>query len=234
MQKLFRVVVWMGLALCLSQSLFAQADPNPDRFSEEIDSFVRWDEKNAFPAHPVLFVGSSSIRFWHSAAAFPDLPVVNRGFGGSHISDVNHFLDRVVLRFAPSVIVFYAGDNDIAAGKTPERVLADYRTFVERVQTVYPGTPIIFIPIKPSLDRWQFWSVMKRTNALVEAYSKEDPRLYYADTATPMLGVDGRPRPSLFAGDGLHLSSDGYRLWEDVVRRYIERARQAAHGAGKP
>ena len=88
-------------------------DPDPERFTEEIDAFARWDAKNAPPDDPIVFVGSSSIRFWNTAERFPLLPIVNRGFGGAHISDVNHFLEQTVLRYAPSIIVFYAGDNDI-------------------------------------------------------------------------------------------------------------------------
>ena len=99
------------------------ADPDPNRFAAEIKAFAEWDSRNAVPADPVLFVGSSSIRLWRTHESFPDLPVVNRGFGGSQVSDLLHFADRVVFPYKPSVIVFYAGDNDLAAGKSAQRGL---------------------------------------------------------------------------------------------------------------
>lgn len=202
---------------------WAQDDPDPARFAEEIDAFNQWDRKNAAPTSPIVFVGSSSIRFWPTAERFPGLPVVNRGFGGSHISDVNHYLEQVVLQYAPRAIVFYAGDNDIAGEKHPEQVLEDYRTFVERVHTRYPGIPIFFIPIKPSLSRWTLWPRMQEANDAIRAYSDDHEALFYVDTATPMLGEDGTPRPALFVEDGLHLSEAGYDEWTAILKPYLER-----------
>ena len=199
-------------------------DPDPGRFAAEIEAFERWDSKNAIPAEPVLFVGSSSIRMWPTAERFPDLPVVNRGFGGSHISDVNALLNQVVLRYAPRAVVFYAGDNDIASGKSPARVRDDYVAFVEAVHARFPEADIIYLPIKPSLARWDRWPEMKEANALVRTYSDSDPDLHYADLATPMLGEDGRPRPGLFIEDGLHLSPEGYTVWTTHLRPVLDQA----------
>lgn len=204
--------------------VYAQADPDPARFAAEIEAFEQWDRKNAVPEEAVLFVGSSSIRMWPTAERFPGMPVVNRGFGGSHISDVNHYFDRIVLKYTPAAIVFYAGDNDIAGEKTPERVVADFEAFVARVHQAQPDTPVIFIPIKPSLSRWSLWEAMSRANERVEAFAQEHGGVYYADLATPMLGTDGRPRPSLFIEDGLHLSAEGYTVWTRALRPVLEEA----------
>ncbi|MEZ4698790.1 MAG: SGNH/GDSL hydrolase family protein [Rhodothermales bacterium] len=200
------------------QPLRAQDDPDPGRFAEEIADFEAWDMKNVTPERPILFVGSSSIRIWLTGTYFPDLPVINRGFGGSHISDVNFYLERIVLKYAPRAIVFYAGDNDIAGGKSPERVLDDYKVFVSRVHALLPKTKIFFIPIKPSLLRWDMWPQMMKANAMVATYSEASPYLYYIDIATPMLGTDGTPRPEFFREDGLHLNREGYDLWTQIVR----------------
>jgi lysophospholipase L1-like esterase len=203
-------------------------DPDPARWEQTVRRFEAWDSKNAVPRDPVLFVGSSSIRTWSTRLDFPDLPVVNRGFGGSHISDVNHFAHRIVLPYRPRLIVFYAGDNDIAAGKTPQRVLDDFRTFVGIVHASLPKAKVIYIPIKPSLSRWSHWPKMKEANKLVLDLTRKDGCLDYADTATPMLGHDGKPRRELFIQDGLHLSRQGYDLWNRVLRPVIDRARASS------
>lgn len=187
-----------------------------------IREFEAWDRKNAWPRDPVLFVGSSSIVRWATREHFPDWPVINRGFGGSQIADVNRYLDRVVLRYEPRVIVFYSGDNDIAAGKSPERVSRDYQAFVSRVRKELPHTRIVFVAIKPSTARWRLWPEMKEANGLIEAFSKKDPRLAFVDVASPMLDEAGKPRAELLAGDGLHMSEEGYRLWTRLVRAEIE------------
>lgn len=196
-------------------------DPDPARFDREIEAFNRWDAKNTPAADPVVFVGSSSIRFWNTAERFPDLPILNRGFGGAHISDVNHFLEETVTRYSPSIVVFYAGDNDMGAGKSEEVVVADYGEFIEGVWASSPETQIVFIPIKPSLARWQLWPDMESANRLVRQFSSKDSRLHYVDLATPMLGNDGRPRPELFISDGLHMTAQGYDVWTGPLMEYL-------------
>lgn len=202
------------------------ADPDPARFNAEVEAFAEWDQKNSTPPDAVLFAGSSSIRFWPTAERFPQLPVINRGFGGSHISDVNHFIDQTVLKYQPATIVFYAGDNDIAGGKTADRVLADYRIFVERVMASRPDTDILFVAIKPSLARWNRWPAMKDANEKIRAYSASRPHLHFADIAPPMLGADGKPKPALFRDDGLHLTPAGYDIWTDVVSQALAAVRK--------
>jgi lysophospholipase L1-like esterase len=199
------------------------ADPDPNRFAPEIKAFAEWDSKNTVPAEPVLFVGSSSIRMWRTHESFPGLPVVNRGFGGSHISDVLHFTDRAVLPYRPQVIVFYAGDNDIAGGKSAQRVFEDYRKFVGLVRAGRPAVQIIFLAIKPSGSRWSLWPEVKKANELVRDFCQSDARLVYADLNASLLGADGTPDSSLFLKDQLHLNPKGYALWTKALAPILQK-----------
>ena len=178
---------------------------NPGRFTAEIAAFEAWDRKNSPPKNAVLFVGSSSIRLWQTAEAFPELVVINRGFGGSEVSDVNYYAERIVVKYAPRTIVFYAGDNDIAAGKKPERIAAGFAKFAAEMHEQLPETRIIYLPIKPSIARWKLWPKAQEANAL----------------ATPMLGSDGQPRPEIFLDDGLHMNEVGYQIWNETLARQL-------------
>ncbi len=216
------------LALILSAPAVLSAggdrpDPDPNRFAGEIKAFAEWDSKNAVPAEPVLFVGSSSIRMWRTHESFPELPVVNRGFGGSHISDILHYLDRVVLPYNPKVLVFYAGDNDIAGGKSPQRVVEDYRRFVRLVHAKLPAVRIVYVAIKPCHNRWSLWPEMDKANGLVRDFCGQDERLFFADLATPLLGDDGTPRRELFLPDQLHLNPQGYAVWTRTLAPILSR-----------
>jgi lysophospholipase L1-like esterase len=202
-------------------------DPDPARFEQDIRAFEAWDRQNSFPNSAVLFVGSSSIRMWPTAESFPDATVINRGFGGSHTSDVNYFAERIVVKYKPKLIVFYAGDNDIESGKPPEQVFDDFQSFSKTIHERLPGARIVYLPIKPSLARWPKWPRMQQVNAQVEKLMHTDRRLVYVDTATPMLGTDGRPRPELFLDDGLHLNDNGYRLWTKALSPIVNEAHAA-------
>lgn len=190
--------------------------------SAEIAQFEAADRASPPPQGAVLFVGSSSVRLWPNLAAdFPAVAVVQRGFGGSELDDVVHHAPRIVLPYRPRLIVLYAGDNDLASGKTPETVLQDYKAFVGVVRRELPETRIVFVSIKPSEARWALVDKMRAANALVRDYTTTDSQLYYVDTFTPMLGSDGLPRAELFLEDRLHMNAAGYALWRRLIEPIV-------------
>lgn len=218
------------LLLILCVSCFAASaqhdtvdDPDPLRFEEQIEQFKTWDKRNSFPSDAILFVGSSSIRLWETAAAFPDLPVINRGFGGSHTSDVQHYYEAVIGKYDPALIVFYEGDNDIASDKPVEQVFDDYQQLVERIINDQPDVDFLYIPIKPSSSRWDYWPEMSELNQLIKDYNSNYEQLHYVDLATPILNTDGKPDDSLFLDDLLHLNKHGYETWNEVIRPTLQK-----------
>ena len=220
------VLVTIFIFLC---NLLSQIDPDPSRFYSSnngdeifIENFFHWDQKNTYVKNGILFVGSSSIRKWPTSNYFNDLPIINRGFGGSHISDVNYYFNSIALTYKPRAIVLYAGDNDVAGNKTPEQVLEDYIEFVNLVRKHLPQTKVIYLPIKPSPSRWSMWDDMKQTNRLIKLYNDSDNMQYYSDTATPMLDSQGKPIGDLFVSDSLHLSKKGYDLWSKTLKPILD------------
>jgi uncharacterized sulfatase len=192
------------------------------RWEKEILAIEQRDRDKPPPPDGIVFAGSSSIRLWNVAKSFPDWPVTNHGFGGSQIADCTHFADRLIVKHQPRVVVFYAGDNDIAAGRTAEQVRNDFKAFAQTVHRELPKTKIVFLAVKPSPARWGRFDVQKKANALVEAFCKEDERLVFVDVVKPMLGDDGKPRRDLFVADGLHLNEEGYKVWAELLRPYLK------------
>ena len=218
---IIRKTILIGVIACSSLALAQAPDPDPGRFAAEIGLFDAWDGKNSFPEDAILFVGSSSIRMWPTASAFHGKPVINRGFGGSEISDVIHYYDQVVGPYEPSMIFLYAGDNDIARGKSAEQVFQDFKTFAAQVQAELPETSLFFISIKPSVLRWNHWPTMTAANKLVRDYVAGHRNMAYVDLATPLLDENGNPR-DVFVADGLHLNEYGYRLWQQALAPYLD------------
>jgi lysophospholipase L1-like esterase len=170
----------------------------------------------------VVFAGSSSIRLWDLGKSFPDLTAVNAGFGGSEVRDSTHFAPRVVLPPEPRAVVFYAGDNDLAKGRTPDQVRDDFAAFVKVVHGKLPKAKVLFIAVKPSLARWKLFDQQKKANDLVKALCATDDRLRFVDVVPGMLGPDGAPIPELFVKDGLHLSEKGYAVWTKAVKKALQ------------
>jgi lysophospholipase L1-like esterase len=207
------------LIICLAANLAAQeAKTGFERWEKEIAALEERDAKQKPALGTTVFVGSSSIRLWNLEKSFPDLSLVNHGFGGSTIADSVHFVDRLVLRLEPKTVVFFAGDNDIAGGKSPEQVHADFQALVKAIHSKLPKTRIVFIAIKPSPSRWKLFEKQQAANRLIrDSISKDAERLVYLDIVPPMLGDDGQPKPELFQKDMLHLNESGYAVWNKLL-----------------
>jgi lysophospholipase L1-like esterase len=212
-----------------TQSNASAAAPNADRLNPahwepDIAAFEAADREHPPKTGGVLFLGSSSIRLWTTLQAdFPDVPVLNRGFGGSQIREVTAFADRIVIPYAPRVIVFYCGPNDITKGRSPDKVAGDYKAFVSRVHASVPATRIAFISAAPNPARWHLRRKMQELNRRVRALTAIDHRLDFIDVWTAMLGPDGRPRSELFVDDRLHMNAKGYAIWREIVGKYLHR-----------
>jgi len=230
------VLVAAGVVFATSDAFAAkEADKSPNRWEGQVRAYEEQDKESPPPEGAVLFVGSSSIRMWKSIPDdFKPLVAMARGIGGSRISDQVHYAERLVIRYRPAQIVFYAGDNDIWSGKTPERILADYKTFVAKVRKALPRVPIHFLAIKPSPRRAKVWPQTKEANRLVREYTETDAALTYIDIATPMLDADGTPRTDIFLKDMLHLNRKGYAIWIPLVKAALTKGTAERKEADRP
>lgn len=196
-------------------------------FAKDINAFTAADATNPPPSRAILFIGSSSIRLWKTLKEdFPNLTVINRGFGGSQMIDSVNYVDRIVLPYRPRHIVIYAGVNDINAKKSPQQVLANFKAFVAKVHAALPRTKISFIALSPNPARWSQINEVREANRIVEAYTRTDSRLAFIDTFSRMLGPDGQPLPDIYVSDRLHMNPKGYRIWTDVIGRHLQQSRE--------
>jgi len=222
MNRSFRFLLFVWVALAAGAPAAPAQTANPHRFESEIAAFEAADKANPPPKNAILFVGSSSIRKWTSVADdFPSHKVINRGFGGSHLSDVDYYFDRIVLPYKPKMIVLYAGSNDINAGKTPETVVDDYKAFVQKVGSALPDTKVAFISINTSPARWNEVEKVKQANRQIADFIAKNGKLIFIDTFSAVLDGEGKPRPELYVQDRLHMNAKGYAIWTAIIAPYL-------------
>jgi lysophospholipase L1-like esterase len=209
----------------LSRQLLAQN--NQDRWEPAIQKFEEADKVSPPPQNAIVFIGASSIVRWNLKESFPELgaQAINRGFGGSLAADSTRYADRIVIRYKPRMVVFYAGDNDVEANHTPQQIADDFTAFERKVHAALPETQIVFISIKPSIRRFPWIEQIKGANALVKQYCATHPHLTFVDIVPQMLGSDGKPRTELLVEDGLHMSPAGYKIWNDALRPILQASR---------
>jgi|SoiMethySBSTD1v2_1073268.scaffolds.fasta_scaffold00838_4 lysophospholipase L1-like esterase len=207
-----------------SSSQRAAGRNDPERWEPAIRKFEEADKLTPPPQNGIVFIGASSIVRWNLAESFPGLGprAINRGFGGSLAADSTRYADRIVIPYKPRKVVFYAGDNDIEAGRTPEQIAGDFAAFEQKVHAALPSTGIVFISIKPSIRRWPWIEQIKAANALVQKYCAARPQLAFVDIVPQMIGADGKPRKELLLDDGLHMTPAGYKVWNDALRPLLQ------------
>ncbi|MCU0865678.1 MAG: GDSL-type esterase/lipase family protein [Planctomycetes bacterium] len=197
------------------------AGEEPLRWEQELAAI---DRQPAGPARPVVFVGSSSIRGWKNLATdMAPLPVRNHGFGGSRLFDTTYWLERLVVRHDPSVIVVFAGSNDIAGAEPRPAawVAARFDELVQRLRALGSAAPLVYIAITPTPSRAAHLAIVREANRLIAARCAQDPSLHFVDTAAGMVTAAGEPDPRWFGPDGLHLNEQGYRYWTEMVRPVV-------------
>ena len=211
------------------QKFIRNRDIKIDRFESTIESYRRFDARNTLPDDPILFVGSSSIVFWETSNSFPDLPVVNRGFGGASLPEVIHYYDDVIKKHNPSMMIVYC-DIDVEQGRSPEFSVNAFKKLISKVEEDFPGTPIVLLSMKPTLIDDVLGKEVREnkliTNQKLIEYTASKKNLHYIDLASPMMKENGSLKAEVFLDDGMHLNPLGYTLWDPVMRAEINRIRR--------
>jgi lysophospholipase L1-like esterase len=212
-----------GGALAQEPAPVSGAPDSDTAWEAAVNAFALADREHAPPPGGVVFVGSSSIRLWQGLEQqFPSGgTVIKRGFGGSRLSDCVRYLNRLVIPYRPRLVLVYAGDNDLAEGRTPQEVLRQFEAFAQGIHRALPETRVAFISVKPSPARAHIIAKARAANALVHRYTASQEWLDYIDVFTPMLGPDGNPRKELFRADALHLNAAGYALWKTAITPHL-------------
>ncbi|SFH89572.1 GDSL-type esterase/lipase family protein [Halpernia frigidisoli] len=194
-------------------------------FTDEIQNFKTLDAQNPPPKNAILLIGSSSFRKWTNVSDyFPTKTIINRGFGGSTLLDLNYFADDLVKPYDPKQILIYCGENDFAADEnvTSTEVFNRFKNFYKKIRQYYPKIEVDFVSIKNSPSRTKYWNKMLKTNALIKNFLNKEKNSKYIDITNAMTDSNGKVRKELFLEDMLHMKSEGYKLWAKKIEPYLK------------
>ncbi len=220
--KRFPHLLSIFFACIIAGQVFADKEishkrPDPGRFAAEIAKFVKLDAELAPATGGIVFTGSSSVRFWKVNEAFPDLPVLNRGFGGSVANDLITYANQIVLRYKPRLLVVYTGGNDLHAKLTTEEALEDYTKFLSLVHEKLPDTRIVVSSVKVAPIRATEIGDVQKLNVLLESWMKDKPWIRWVEATSYLMDREGQPIESLYRADRLHLNDEGYVKWNAII-----------------
>ncbi|TSD62678.1 hypothetical protein FFF34_019290 [Inquilinus sp. KBS0705] len=194
-------------------------------FDNEIRDFKHQDSISFPPKDAILFIGSSSIRKWTDLEQrFSGVPIIRRGVGGCTLEQlVDFYTPYILFPYHPRKIFVYAGDNDIAAGKTGTFVAEEFVKLWDMIHKQLPNADVYFMAVKPSNSRLKYIPEVNTANKLVAAFLAKTKKGHYVDLASVVLDANTHlPDNTLFEGDQLHLNSKGYDKWQAVLQPLVK------------
>lgn len=211
-----------GVVLSVLKTSFAQEN-NSFPFEKDVQRYEQISAENPPAKDTTFFVGSSTFTIWKEIPDdFAEFNAINRGFGGSRISDWNDVAaDRILTPYKPGRIVFFCGCNDIAGGKSVEQVFGDFKTFVDKMRDANPNLVIHFCALHMPPVREKNWESFRKFNADVKELADLDPNIYYVDFAAATSDENGAGRAELFQNDRLHLTRDGEKVLIPLIKESI-------------
>lgn len=220
-KKLIQRIALIALLLVSLENIQAQQP-----FYNDVQALKRKDSAAFPPPNAILFTGSSSFTKWTAVqGAFPNYKIINRAFGGSTLPDLIRYADEIILPYQPRQVVIYCGDNDLASSDsvTPQIVLNRFEQLFHLIRSRLPQTYILYVSIKPSPSREKLMPKMVEANTLIKNFLKKQRRTSFADVYSKMLLADGKPDPSLFIEDNLHMNAKGYAIWQKALKPYLKK-----------
>jgi hypothetical protein len=227
MQKL-RIVILIVLLTALSCSPLKvyREQPEVKAWEPEIQKFENLDKTEHYPDDAVIFAGSSSIRLWSTLSDdMAPYEVIQRGYGGSRLSDFAVYSNRIFSPHKCSALVLFIA-NDITGGpndKTPQEVKRLFLYVLKTFRKNHPDAPVLWIGITPTSSRWKAWPQIKIANDLIREECKNQRNTYFIKTDYAFLNEKGEPRDELFRADKLHLNDNGYKIWSGIIKTELDR-----------
>jgi lysophospholipase L1-like esterase len=211
--------------LLLASLLFCTINVIAQPFAEDIAAFKKQDSVSFPPKQAILFVGSSSFTNWKDVQNyFPQFTILNRGFGGSSVSDVIRYANDIIFPYQPKQIVIYCGENDLAASDsvTGKMVCERFVQLFILIRNKMPKVSVAFISLKPSTSRWHLKDKMIAANKKIKKYLRKKKNAAFIDVYHKMLNKDGTPMPEIFIEDNLHMNAKGYTIWQKIIEPYLK------------
>lgn len=210
--------------LLLVFALFFSQEKKP-MFWQDIQNFKKLDQETPPAKDAILLIGSSSFTKWTDVGNyFPDKTIINRGFGGSRLTDLNFYANDLLNPYQPKQIIIYCGENDFADNDKlkAKEVVNRFKEFYTKIRQKFPDIEVDYISIKYSPSREKLWPKMKAANKKIAAFMKKEPNAEFIDITKVMQDANGNVRKDLFVEDMLHITPEGYRLWTSVMNPYMK------------
>ena len=189
-------------------------------------------ENANFAKEQIVFVGDSITDLYPLDEYYADLDraCYNRGIGGDTTQGVIDRLKASVFDINPGTVVLMIGTNDIDSGISVDKIIENYRIILDEIEKNQPTVELYFVSVIPQnkdLENYTGLNVDKNNNTILTV-NEEIKKLCgeygctYIDLHSKLLNENGYLRKDC-SDDGLHLNSNGFKIWTDLLKPYLDK-----------
>jgi lysophospholipase L1-like esterase len=174
----------------------------------------------------MVLAGSSSMRRWKDAKkVFGSYEVINTAIGGSKTTDWLRLYEKRIVKYSPDVVLFYCGANDIQDGNGVPGIENAQNTIqlLRKIRKKLKNAKIYYISINHCIRNPNAWGEIDASNKLVRQFCGREKNICYINIVPATLLPDGTPNPALFKEDGIHPTKQGFKVWDRVIGKKVNR-----------
>ena len=227
------IILIIMLLIALVKTFMGLLDKNKENKTSEYSYLNQTAEKGK-----IVFLGDSITEGFLLNEYFKNNPIINRGVGGNTTEEIIERLDTNVLNLEPTKLFIMIGTNDLGFGTKASEVVENIKKILSIVKEKSPETQVFLISITPlgnlneifsGLSKFLIKRLMigkyrkneniNRINTELEQIAKERS-ITYIDVSESLKDENGYLKRE-FTVEGLHLSSRGYQVMTDIIKKYL-------------
>ncbi|MCK3684728.1 GDSL-type esterase/lipase family protein [Maribellus sp. YY47] len=183
-------------------------------------------EKLRVNSNDIVFLGNSITdgAEWNELFDHPNIK--NRGISGDITQGI---LDRLnpIVSGKPAKLFLMIGINDMSRSIGQDTIVDNIAKIIDEFQTKSPDTKIYLQSILPVNDNFTNYKKHAACQKQVPEINKELKKLAakrkitYIDLFPHFTNETGIQLNEKYTNDGLHLMGDGYLVWVDLIKDYV-------------
>jgi lysophospholipase L1-like esterase len=196
---------------------------SPDPITALSHSDYFYERKSFFEEHgghqyDVVFIGDSITDSAEWEDLFPSLKIANRGINGDRTDGVLERMDSIYSTNARKAFIMI-GINDFASGVEVNDVVENYKRIINNLvahgmQTYVQST------ILAGKKHAELNSKITALNDQLKKMAGEKPLFTYIDLNAGL--TKDSVLESQYSRDDIHLNGNGYAVWKDIIKSYIQ------------
>ncbi|MBS5795864.1 MAG: hypothetical protein KH100_09020 [Dysgonomonas mossii] len=174
----------------------------------------------------IIFLGNSLTQGGKWNEYFPTQKPVNRGIAGDNTLGMLNRLNEIIIA-KPKKVFLMAGINDISLSRSNEKIMIGIKSIIYQIETGSPYTKIYVQSLLPINNNRNVYQRMLNKEWQIELLNKELKAFCEKENITfiniyPAFLSEDRTLDARYTTDGLHLNDNGYTVWVDQIRKYVE------------